>query len=68
MRVLGSLRRSADVCQFCKPQNLWKKKRRFIFKSPCLNYFIYVFDAVCTWLRHYATSRKVAGSRPDEIN
>jgi hypothetical protein len=20
------------------------------------------------WLRHYATSRKVAGSRPDEIN
>jgi hypothetical protein len=20
------------------------------------------------WLRHYATSRKVAGSRPDEVN
>jgi hypothetical protein len=21
----------------------------------------------CTWLRHYATSRKVAGSIPDEV-
>jgi hypothetical protein len=24
--------------------------------------------AVAYWLRHYATSRKVAGSRPDEMN
>jgi hypothetical protein len=24
--------------------------------------------AVTQWLRHYATSRKVAGSRPDEVN
>jgi hypothetical protein len=24
--------------------------------------------AVMKWLKHYATSRKVAGSRPDEIN
>jgi hypothetical protein len=24
--------------------------------------------AVAQWLRHYATSRKVAGSRPDEVN
>jgi hypothetical protein len=24
--------------------------------------------AVVQWLRHYATSRKVAGSRPDEVN
>jgi hypothetical protein len=23
--------------------------------------------AVAKWLRHYATSRKVAGSRPDEV-
>jgi hypothetical protein len=23
---------------------------------------------VADWLRHYATSRKVAGSRPDEVN
>jgi hypothetical protein len=23
---------------------------------------------VANWLRHYATSRKVAGSRPDEVN
>jgi hypothetical protein len=21
----------------------------------------------CSWLRHYGTSRKVAGSRPDEV-
>jgi hypothetical protein len=24
--------------------------------------------AVAQWLRHYATSRKVTGSRPDEVN
>jgi hypothetical protein len=24
--------------------------------------------AAAYWLRHYATSRKVAGSRPDEVN
>jgi hypothetical protein len=23
---------------------------------------------VAYWLRHYATSRKVAGSRPDDVN
>jgi hypothetical protein len=23
---------------------------------------------VAQWLKHYATSRKVAGSRPDEVN
>jgi hypothetical protein len=25
-------------------------------------------QAVAEWLRHYATSRKVAGSIPDEVN
>jgi hypothetical protein len=25
-------------------------------------------DAVARWLRHYATNRKVAASRPDEVN
>jgi hypothetical protein len=25
------------------------------------------WDAVASWLRHYATSRKVAGSIPDEV-
>jgi hypothetical protein len=24
--------------------------------------------AVAQWLRHYATSRKISGSRPDEVN
>jgi hypothetical protein len=25
-------------------------------------------DKVAEWLRHYTTSRKVMGSRPDEVN
>jgi hypothetical protein len=26
------------------------------------------WHTVAQWLRHYATSRKLAGSRPDEVN
>jgi hypothetical protein len=32
-------------------------------------YFTFVYGhAVAQWLGHCATSRKVAGSRPDEVN
>jgi hypothetical protein len=33
-----------------------------------LAYSILEGHAVALWLRHYATSRKVAGARPDEVN
>jgi hypothetical protein len=37
---------------------------------PTLQYWILILlgGAVAHWLRHYATSWKVAGSRPDEVN
>jgi hypothetical protein len=28
----------------------------------------YIYGTRAQWLRHYATSRKVASSRPDEVN
>jgi hypothetical protein len=31
-------------------------------------YYKYLEHAVAQWLRHYATTRKVAGSRSDEVN
>jgi hypothetical protein len=32
-------------------------------------YILFILGyAVALWLRHYVTSRKVAGSRPDEVN
>jgi hypothetical protein len=31
-------------------------------------YFKIVKSAVVLWLRLYATRRKIAGSRPDEVN
>jgi hypothetical protein len=34
--------------------------------SDARTYFDFYFKI--KWLRHYATSRKVAGSRPDEVN
>jgi hypothetical protein len=46
-------------------------------KSGCANNYKLVLLILlltftsCTvayWLRHYATNRKVAGSRPDEVN
>jgi hypothetical protein len=46
--------------------------------DPCLLLLLYWYKQVCTsilkgtrwrrWLRHCATSRKVASSRPDEVN
>jgi hypothetical protein len=34
----------------------------------CPSIHIFSRDAVACWLRHYATSRKVAGSSPDEVD
>jgi hypothetical protein len=41
-----------------------------LFLSPSIQnwYGIQNRHAVAQWLTHYATSRKVAGSRPDEVN
>jgi hypothetical protein len=44
----------------------------FILRSGCgcfsSHYHnVYIGHAVAKWIRHYATSRKVAGSRSDEV-
>jgi hypothetical protein len=39
-----------------------------IFLSFVLFIFLFLSGARGSWLRHYATSRKVAGSSPDEVD
>jgi hypothetical protein len=45
---------------------------RFNFRPPYLSIAAYLtFEwghAIPYWLRHYATRRKVKGSRPEEVN
>jgi hypothetical protein len=39
-----------------------------VWKCPSFMIWYVLKERSGKWLRHYATSRKVAGSRPDEVN
>jgi hypothetical protein len=41
---------------------------RHVFRFIYSSLIFYKGHAVAWWLRYYATNRKVAGSRPDEVN
>jgi hypothetical protein len=43
-------------------QSLPTLSRRSVFHMSVMGH------AIAYWLRHYATNRKVAGLRPDEVN
>jgi hypothetical protein len=40
----------------------------FLLTIYILILLLYVVRGHAEWLRHYATSRRVAGTRPDEVN
>jgi hypothetical protein len=43
-----------------------RKSHRLLRKL--FHYYLPLLSPVCSWLRHYATSHKVAGSGPDEVD
>jgi hypothetical protein len=55
--------------------NIWTNCYKLVTRglNGCSPHFIITYDferehAVAKWLRYYATSRKVEGSIPDEVN
>jgi hypothetical protein len=65
--TLGSLRTTR--AEVCTPP----KVKGFKIKPFVISEFLFLFaspsgHAVAYWIRHYATSWKVSGLRPDEVN
>jgi hypothetical protein len=54
---------SCNLCCY-----LPSEQRFTMVRLRALQFVIALRYAVANWLRHYATSRKVAGSRPDKVN
>jgi hypothetical protein len=51
-------------CNKCKHKERSDRWSAQIFKNIQL---IIIHNIKCSWLRHYATSRKIEGSIPDEV-
>jgi hypothetical protein len=54
------------ICSICKTHRTAQNDNLFFLVFHCVEYLPGVRGS--SWLRHYAKSRKVAGSSPDEVD